>query len=155
MIRRRRLARTAALAVAVAAVAACTHSTTVRLTDAPPSGRASPPVRVLGVWSGPEYDSFASVKSAWEKRTGGVVDWQASQSLPDDLASALESSTPPDIAVLPNVAMLHELARAGKLVPLDSVLDGSAFERDYSPAWQELGSDQGRPYGIFYKVSSK
>jgi len=112
-------------------------------------------VHVLGLWSGPEFDSFDAVRKSWESSTGRLVDWQDSHDLAGDLTAALASGNPPDIAVLPNVALLHQLARAGKLVPLDKALDRSAFERDYSPAWRALGSDGGRSYGIFYKVSSK
>jgi len=32
-------------------------------------------VGVLGLWSGPELESFMRVKAAWEKDTGGIVDW--------------------------------------------------------------------------------
>ena len=33
-------------------------------------------VRVLGLWSGPELDSFITVKAAWEKDSSGIVDWE-------------------------------------------------------------------------------
>ena len=150
-------AATAALLVA-ASLPACTSSSTVHRTTAPGTAGRGPgnaPVSVLGLWSGPEYDSFATVERAWEHDTGGRVQWQGSQDIAGDLAARIDAGKPPDIAVLPNVALLRQLARDGRLVPLESVLDRRAYERDYSPAWRALGSEQGRAYGIFYKVSSK
>lgn len=158
MIPRRRFLRTAAItALAAATLAACTHSgpTKRTTTPTPTHAGAADSVSVLGLWSGPELDSFVTVEKAWEKGSGFAVDWQGSQDPARDLAARIGAGKPPDLAVLPNVAVLHQLARAGKLVPLDTVLDRSGFERDYPPAWRALGSDGGRPYGIFYKVSSK
>jgi len=156
MIRRPRCLRTAAAVLAVAGTAvACTHSSRDRRPTSVPSPTRAATVHVLGLWSGPEFDSFDAVRTSWESSTGRVVDWQDSQDPASDLTAAIAAGHPPDIAVLPNVALLHQLARAGKLVPLDRVLDRGDLDRDYSPAWRDLGSDAGRPYGIFFKVSSK
>ena len=67
-------------------------------------------VRVLGLWSGPEFDSFVTVKSAWELNTGGTVEWQGAQDLPAELDAQIEAGTPPDIAILPNIGLMHEFA---------------------------------------------
>jgi alpha-glucoside transport system substrate-binding protein len=112
-------------------------------------------VRVLGLWSGPEFDSFVSVKSAWEQNTGGTVDWQGSRDLPGELDAQIERGTPPDIAILPSIGLMHELADAGQLVALPSVMDMDQLQTDYAPAWIDLGSYHGELYGIFYKVTNK
>jgi alpha-glucoside transport system substrate-binding protein len=112
-------------------------------------------VRVLGLWSGPEFDSFVSVKSAWEQNTGGTVDWQGSRDLPGELDAQIERGTPPDIAILPSIGLMHELADAGQLVALPSVMDMDQLQTDYVPAWIDLGSYHGELYGIFYKVTNK
>jgi hypothetical protein len=107
------------------------------------------------LWSGPEFDSFVTVKSVWEQDTGGTVDWQGSRDLPGELDAQIESGTPPDIAILPNVGLMHELADAGQLVALPSVMDMGQLQTDYAPAWIDLGSQLGELYGIFYKVTNK
>jgi alpha-glucoside transport system substrate-binding protein len=112
-------------------------------------------VDVLGLWSGPEFDSFEAVKSAWEKETGAIVDWEGTQDLPGALADHMQAGDPPDIAILPNLALMEQLADDGTLISLDSVLDMKEVTRDYAPAWIELGSRQGKLYGIFYKVTNK
>ena len=112
-------------------------------------------VHVLGLWSGPEFDSFEAVKSAWEKETGAIVDWEGTEDLPGALADHLQGGDPPDIAILPNLALMEQLADDGKLIPLDSVLDMMEVRKDYAPAWIELGSHNGKLYGIFYKLTNK
>ncbi len=138
-----------------------TNATTGGTNGAPQSPSVAPQspsgahVRVLGLWSGPEYDNFVTVKSAWENDTGDTVDWQGTQDLPDALAADSQAGNPPDIAVLPNLAVMQQLAKKGTLIPLNSVLDMTQVSKDYAPAWTDLGSYDGRLYGIFYKVSNK
>jgi alpha-glucoside transport system substrate-binding protein len=123
--------------------------------NAASQGLAGAHVRVLGLWSGPELTSFTAVTSAWEKETGGVVDWEGTEDIPGALASPAAKADPPDIAILPSLAQMKQLADDGGLIPLDSVLDASQLRRDYGPAWIELGSEKGTLYGIFYKVTNK
>ncbi|HZV26549.1 MAG TPA: ABC transporter substrate-binding protein [Acidothermaceae bacterium] len=174
MIFRHTVVRTSGLVVLAAFAVACTSSgkpaptaptpastapTGALASAAPTSATASQDlsrhVRVLGLWSGPEYDNFVSVKSAWEKNTDDTVDWQGTQDLPGALDADEQAGNPPDIAVLPNLAVMRQLAKAGRLVPLNSVLDMNQVNKDYAPAWIGLGSDNGKLYGIFYKVSNK
>ncbi len=112
-------------------------------------------VQVLGVWSGPELDSFEAVTSAWEAETGAIVDWKATDDPPGALADRLQAGDPPDMAILPNLALMDQLADDGRLIALDSVLDMTQVARDYAPAWIDLGSRGGKLYGIFYKVTNK
>lgn len=112
-------------------------------------------VRVLGLWSGPELDSFLIVEAAWEKETGGIVDWEGTQDLAGILTAYMQAGTPPDIAVLPNLALLQQLAQEGKLIPLNSFMDVNQINQDYAPSWIDLGSYNDELYGIFYKVTNK
>jgi alpha-glucoside transport system substrate-binding protein len=165
MISRQKIVRTICLFLLTAAlIVGCTRSgspepTATTPTAAPASADSQnlngAQVHVLGLWSGPEFDSFGTVKSGWEKETGGIVDWEATQDLPAALQAHLKAGNPPDIAILPNLGLMQQLADEGKLVPLNSVLDMNRVNRDYAPAWVDLGSQGGKLYGIFYKVSSK
>ncbi len=167
MIVRPTARRIAGLAMLVAAlVGGCSGSdgtppaTATTTVSAGPTSTASQGlggahVHVLGLWSGPEFDSFEAVKSAWEKETGAIVDWESTDDLPGTLARHKQAGDPPDIAILPNLALMDQLADDGTLIPLDSALDMTQVARDYAPAWIELGSRGGKLYGIFYKVTNK
>jgi alpha-glucoside transport system substrate-binding protein len=52
-------------------------------------------------------------------------------------------------------AMLEQLANDGQLVPLDSVLAMTDVARDYARPWIELGSQDGKLFGLVSKVTSK
>ncbi len=170
MIFRQTILRISSLLVVVAFSVACTSSRSPAPTTSPPattaSANTSPAsaaasqgpsglVRVLGLWSGPEYDNFVTVKAAWEKETGDTVDWQGTQDISEALDADAQAGTLPDIAVLPNLALMRQLAKDGKLIPLDSVLSMSQVNDDYAPPWVDLGSVNGKLYGIFYKVADK
>ena len=149
---RSRLGAAACLALLATLAAACADDPQ----SAPGTTVAAPQtVSVMGLWSGPELASFRTVASAWETENGTTVDWQGSQDLAGSLTAAIEKGTAPDIAVLPNPGLLHELAGRGALVPLDTVLDMDAVEADYAQPWLDLGSDGNRLYGLFYKVTDK
>jgi alpha-glucoside transport system substrate-binding protein len=137
------------------APATATTTVTAGATSPASQGLRGAHVHVLGLWSGPEFDSFEAVKSAWEKETGAIVDWEGTEDLPGALADHMQAGDPPDIAILPNLALMEQLVDDGKLIPLDSVLDMKEVTKDYAPAWIELGSHNGKLYGIFYKVTNK
>src|SRR6478672_8672979 len=54
-------------------------------------------VHVLGLWSGPELDSFVAVKSIWERETGALVDWEPSTDLAGALSDHVSAGDPPEI----------------------------------------------------------
>jgi len=135
--------------------ASATTTVSAAATSTASQGIQGAHVHVLGLWSGPEFDSFDTVASVWEKETGAIVDWEATDDLSGALAAHLQAGDPPDVAILPNLALMNELADDGKLIPLDSVLDMKQLTKDYAPAWIELGSREAKLYGVFAKVTNK
>ena len=165
MIYRHKIMLTIILFMLTAAfTVSCAGSATPVLTTAAPTAASTTTasqnlngahVRVLGLWSGPELDSFMTVKSVWEKDTGGIVDWEGTQELPDVLTARMQAGNPPDIAILSNPGLMQQLAKEGKLLPLNSFMDMNQVRKDYAPAWIDLGSYDGEMYAIFYKVANK
>lgn len=88
-------------------------------------------VDVLGLWSGPELDAFLTVEGRWEDATGHRLDWHGAQDVARDLARRLDAGDPPDVAVLPNPGLLHDLADDGALLPLEPVVGADRLARDY------------------------
>ena len=120
-----------------------------------PEGLEGAHINVLGLWSGPEFDSFVSVKSVWEQETGAIVDWEGTQDLPGTLAAHRQSGDPTDIAILPNLAVMQQLADDGNVIPLDSVLDMEQITQGLRAGMDRPGSHDGKLYGIFSKVTNK
>ena len=67
----------------------------------------------------------------------------------------MEGGNPPDIAILPNPALMESFAGNNQLQPIDQALDASQFKNDYSQAWIDLGTINGKLYGLFVKASTK
>ncbi|RXS69526.1 carbohydrate ABC transporter substrate-binding protein [Streptomyces sioyaensis] len=157
------MAATAALALALAA---CGSGGGTDHADGGGTGRGTAPtvrlphldgqkVQVTAVWTGPERENFGKVLDEFEKRTGATVDFVPSG---DDMAgfvgSKIAGGGPPDVAMLPQVGVLHEFARKGWLKPLGA--DAKAqLTRNYAKGWQDLGAHRGTPYGVYFKASNK
>ncbi|GAA1250910.1 ABC transporter substrate-binding protein [Kitasatospora nipponensis] len=144
--RRRSAPARAALALLLVALSA--------LTACGGSG-SGPVVHILGTWTGDEQKSFLAVVAPFERRTGIRVDYQGSPDAATVLADRVASGSPPDLAVLSSPGQLAPYARAGRLTPLDGVLDRAALNAQYSPSWLQLGAVDGRQFAVVVKASLK
>ena len=112
-------------------------------------------VTVMGVWEGSELEGFRRVVAGWEEETGGKVEFEGTRGLTAVLRARVDAENPPDIAILPNPALMKDLAAAGKLQALDEVLDITQLKRDYADSWIELGSVDGELYSLLVRAASK
>ncbi len=113
-------------------------------------------VSVIHQWvSGGEPESFRAVVSPWEELNGGKVDDVGTRDILDVLTIRVAGGNPPDIAVLSTPGTMQEFARDGKLVALDSFLDMDKIRNEYSQAWIDIGTVDGKLYGIPSKAANK
>jgi len=112
-------------------------------------------VAVLGVWGGAELETFNKMVKPFEDRTGVKVEFEATRDLDAVLTTRVAAGNPPDLALLPSPGKMADLARQGKLVDLNSVLDKGAMKKSYAQSWLDLGSVDGKLVGIFPKADLK
>jgi alpha-glucoside transport system substrate-binding protein len=112
-------------------------------------------VTVVGSWGGSEQDSFLAMVKPWEDKTGNKVKYTGSRGLGAYLTTAVASGTLPDIAGLPGPGEMIQFAKGGALKPLDTVLDMATYKADTTSALVDLGSSDGKVYGVFMKLSVK
>ncbi|MEV0604321.1 ABC transporter substrate-binding protein [Streptomyces sp. NPDC050315] len=112
-------------------------------------------LQVTAVWTGPERENFTKVLDEFEKRTGAKVDFVPSG---DDMAGFIGSKVAgggaPDVAMLQQVGVLQEFAKKGWLKQLGPAAE-KELTKNFSKGWQELGSYQGKSYGVYFKASNK
>ena len=112
-------------------------------------------LEVAAVWSGTEQERFQSVLDEFETRTGATVTFTSTG---DDIAATLTpriaAGDAPDVAVLPQPGLLNDLASAGSLKALGPDVQ-SAVKDNYSQDWQDLGSVDNTPYGVWFKAANK
>ncbi|HET9076997.1 MAG TPA: ABC transporter substrate-binding protein [Acidimicrobiales bacterium] len=112
-------------------------------------------IEVVGPWSGIEQQRFGRVLQRYEQQTGARVAYIPA---PDGVAAAIDArraqSQPTDVAFLPQPGLMRQYARAGRLVPLDHAT-ADELARNYSRTWRDLGTVDGRLYGVWFKAANK
>jgi alpha-glucoside transport system substrate-binding protein len=113
-------------------------------------------VEVVAVWRGAEADAFRQVLDRFEQDTGATVELTSTEG--EDVAAVLDrriaAGDPPDVAVLPQPALLERFAESGAISPIDDLV-GDAVTQNWSPVWRELGSVDGELYGVWFKAAHK
>lgn len=143
--------------VAIAAIAALASLATAACTgdgDAPSHRGAV--VEVLAVWEDAEAERFERVLDRFEAATGAAVQYTTTAG--EDVATVLDerlaAGTPPDIAVLPQPALVAQYAEEGVLLPIDDVA-GDEVAASYADVWRDLGTVDGALYGVWVKAADK
>ncbi|MBB5122670.1 sugar ABC transporter substrate-binding protein [Streptomyces eurocidicus] len=112
-------------------------------------------LKVTAVWTGAEQKGFTKVLDEFSRRTGAEVAFVPSG---DDMSSFVGSKVaggdPPDVAMLQQPGVLREFARKGWLKPLGDEARAE-LAKNFPKGWQDLGSDEGKRYGVYFKVSNK
>lgn len=112
-------------------------------------------VEVFGPWRGVDADRFAEVLAPFEDDTGievryvGSVDFVA-----DLLARTGDGNDPPDVAMVPQPALVRQLAAAGHILPLEEQLRTTIVER-FGAEGAGLGAIDSVQYGVPYRVTVK
>ncbi|MFC4049668.1 ABC transporter substrate-binding protein [Actinomadura syzygii] len=112
-------------------------------------------IEVAAKWTGPEEANFRKVLQAFEKKTGAKVNYASTGENTDAyLGPRIEAKNPPDVALLPQPGLMQQYAKKGALKPLapDVVTE---VGNNFSPYWKELGSADGKPYGVMVKAAYK
>lgn len=145
-------------AAAVLALAACGSSTSTSSSGASSSAAQANiggNVSVWAVWSGTEQKNFQSVLDGFQAKTGVVAQFQSKgDQLPTVLGTAIAGGAPPDVAVLPQPGLLHDLVGKGSLKSLDAAV-GDLLSSQYASVWKNLASDNGKVYGVYFKAANK
>jgi alpha-glucoside transport system substrate-binding protein len=146
------LRRLAPLAVVVVVAAGCSATKSSSSDDSNLSGKT---VNVIGTWGGDEQAAFLKMVAPWEQQTGAKVKYTGTRDINTILTTGVASGVLPDLAGLPGPGQMAEYAKAGKLLPLDNVLDIATYQSDTAPALVQLGKSDGKVYGVFIKAAVK
>lgn len=112
-------------------------------------------ITVLGVWGGQEAEVFNAICKAFTDKTGIQVEFEATRDLDAVITTRVEAGNPPDVCALTGPGKMIELADKGKLADLSKVLDMTTFNKNYSQGWKDLGTVNGKLYGIYTKAAVK
>lgn len=111
-------------------------------------------ITIQGAFVDEEAFRFEECLLAFEAETGIDVVYEGSKEFETQILIQAEAGTPPDIAALPQPGLMRIFARRGFLKPLDSSVV-ARIDNNYTSAWKELGSYEGKVYGVFHRVNAK
>ncbi|MPZ15515.1 MAG: extracellular solute-binding protein [Chloroflexi bacterium] len=120
-----------------------------------PLGQIGGTVNVLATWGGAEQESFLAMVQPFEEQTGVQVEYEGTRDLNAVLTARAQGGNPPDVAGVPGPGPMAELARAGHLVDLSTVLDQDAMKAEYAEDWLKMGEVDGKQVAIFIKSALK
>ena len=112
-------------------------------------------LEVAAVWTGAEQANFKKVLAEFEKRTGAKVTFVPAQDpIINFLGSKVAGGAPPDVAMLPQPGAIKQAVDKGWAKPLgaDAVKE---LGENYSRGWQDIGTIDGKQYGVYYKAANK
>jgi alpha-glucoside transport system substrate-binding protein len=112
-------------------------------------------ISIISEATGPEQRYFRRVLDAFERQNPGVnVKYtSAARQLPQVLSTAVQGGRPPDLALIPQPALVRQFVQRRALKPI-TFLRGT-IRRDWGPDWVRLGSFNGRLYSLYYKGANK
>lgn len=142
------------LLTAAMVLGACGGAATTPAADTGP-GEDTGTVFILGAFRGTEQEAFESVIAAFEEANPDIdVLYSGTGEFETLITVRVEAGDPPDIAAFPQPGAVAKLAQEGELVPLwDEAL--AVYDQEFQPAWKDLSSVDGTPYGMFHRVNAK
>jgi len=152
-----------ALVVVSMLLAACgvTSSPTpgTQATAPPTSAPTAPPpeagsLTVLSLWGGSERANFLAVVDGFTAKTGIAVQYETARDFLPVMRTRLAAGNPPMIAIIPRPGVMVDFAKDGALFDL-ATLDITNLADNYSQAWLDLGTAEGKLYGVAVKANSK
>ncbi len=111
-------------------------------------------ITIQGAFVDEEAFRFEECLAAFEAETGIDVIYEGSKEFETQILIQAEAGTPPDIAALPQPGLMRNFAKRGFLKPLSSSVV-SRIDKNYTSAWKDLGSYNGKVYGVFHRVNAK
>jgi alpha-glucoside transport system substrate-binding protein len=126
-------------------------ATLIKTADVGPNG-----LTVLSLWGGSEQAAFQKVLDGFTAKTGIKVQYEQARDFLPALRTRIASGNPPNVAIIPRPGVMTDLAHEGSLKTLADVgLDDATITGAYSQAWKDLGTVDGKLYGIAVKANSK
>lgn len=119
-----------------------------------PAGTA---VSVVAKWNTKENEtkSLTAVTDRFTELTGVKVNYEG---LGDDLGTILTTrvsdGAPPDVAILASPGTMDSLTKVNALKPLGPEIE-ELVDANFAPTWKQLGSIDGRLYGVWFKAANK
>ena len=118
-------------------------------------GGVSGSISIMGIWVGPEQESFQAVIDGFTEQNPDVeVRYNpVGDELPTVLSTAVEGGNPPDIAAPAQPGFVQGLVDDGALKPISFAED--TIRENFGDSGVAVGTFNDDLYGLFFKASNK
>jgi alpha-glucoside transport system substrate-binding protein len=122
---------------------------------APEEGGVSGSISIMGVWVGPEQESFQAVIDGFtEQNPDAEVNYNpVGDELPTVLSTAVEGGNPPDLAAPAQPGFVQSLVDQDALQPIDFAEE--TIRENLGDSGVAIGSFNNQLYGLFFKAGNK
>ena len=112
-------------------------------------------VKFWGIWSAQEQKAVQKVIAGFNQKYPNVTVTYTSKgdNIPTILATAIAGGSPPDVADVAQPGLVKQLVQQGHLKPMTYAK--STIGANFSPAWANLGTINGKLYALLFKASNK
>jgi alpha-glucoside transport system substrate-binding protein len=110
-------------------------------------------IKVLSLWGGSEADNFCKVLEGFTAKTGTKTQYEQARNFLPVLNTRITAGNPPDVAIIPRPGVVTDLAKQGAIKSLDTF--GIKLADNFGQAWIDLGTVEGKEYGVAVKANSK
>lgn len=112
-------------------------------------------IEVAAKWTGEEQTNFEKVLKAFQDKTGAIVTYASTgEDTGAYLGPRIQGGNPPDVAILPQPGLVKQYADQNALKPLTAGVKAQ-IDQNYTPYWKDLGSANGKVYGVLVKAAHK
>jgi alpha-glucoside transport system substrate-binding protein len=149
------LAALGALALVAAGCGSSSKSSSGSTSTTTPTSSVAGSVTFDGVWTGAEAAHFGNVIRVFNQTYPSVkVNYKpVGDNLPTVLATAVAGGKPPDMADIAQPGLIQQFVNKGVLQTIDYAKP--TLVRNFAPAWIQLGTFNGKLYGVVFKASNK
>jgi alpha-glucoside transport system substrate-binding protein len=112
-------------------------------------------VTLLGPWGGAEQNALMAMLQPFETATGITVQYTGSKDESALLVTRVQAGNPPDVADFANPGQIAQFANQGKLQDLSQFMDMTTLKSEYSQAWLNLGTVNGKFVAMIIKAATK
>lgn len=137
---------------ATTAAARPTNTTAAGGGDKPLAGKT---VTIFGVAADEQARLFQAEFDAFTERTGIKVVYEGDKNFETLILVRVEGNNAPDIAQFAQPGLLADFVRKGNAIDLNTVLDKSMLEEQYTPAFLELATVDGKMAGLWHNNDVK
>ncbi|MBE9068247.1 carbohydrate ABC transporter substrate-binding protein [Leptolyngbya cf. ectocarpi LEGE 11479] len=110
---------------------------------------------ILGSLTGVGQEIVEDAFIPFTNETGIEVVYEGTDAFTTVLPIRVAGGDVPDLAIFPQPGLMTDLAREGALTPLDDVMDVATLTKAFGPDWVDLGTVDGKVYGLWMRSDPK